>query len=97
MSAYLDQRVRDLQDEAAVAEARAEGRTVTVELSEPLAWLVRDLIGCQSLATRVQQFSGVGGGFNEDMARLGAVLGYRNDEASVSRWALRAAERLVRG
>lgn len=66
--------------------------TVKVELSQPLAWLIRDLIGLERFghkATHVYPPS-----FQEDMLRLNAALPYRENN-EVAEWAKRAAHRLM--
>lgn len=85
---YLETRARKLEVEAAALRAAQE--TVTVELSKPVAWLLRDLIGM-----------GVGLQLSipmrEDLLRLNKVLGARADlgaRAHVSHWSSAAAQEM---
>ena len=77
-------------DEIAAAW-RGTTETVTVELSATAAWLLRDLLGLQAIASRVPGNLSL----RDDVLRLNEVLGDRDRSKPLSDWSKRAASRLV--
>lgn len=95
LSASEMRHIDALRQSAAALEASPD--TVTVELSLPVAWLLRDMIGIGQLAARARVY----GPATEvpmvgDLSRLNRVLGPRIErEPHVSGWANLAAARVM--
>lgn len=85
MTNFDTQRAYDLRCEAeAIAQ---QDDLVTVQLSKPVAWVVRDLLGLTELIPAVR--------VKPDMLRLNAVLGIRDDDGPhVSGWSKKFVRRL---
>lgn len=85
-------RALQLRQEASALEGCE--RLVTVEISETLAWLVRDLIGIGHLNTRLRM------PLMADMHRINSALGYRSSldfkDDTLPSWSGLAALELVR-
>ncbi len=73
-------KIEKLRCEAAMLEAADQ--TVTVELSLPAAWLLRDMIGIHGLGNKT------GAPLMDDMLRINEAVGHRDlsTEPSVARW-----------
>lgn len=77
--------------EEIAAAWRGTNETVTVELSQTAAWLLRDLLGLHAISGRIPgQLS-----LRDDLGRLNDVLGYRDRSRPLSDWSKHAASQLV--
>lgn len=86
--------IEKLEDQ--VEALKVADELVTVRLSRPLAWLVRDLIGLCNFGRRIGGLTGAQLEFRQDMLRLNEALGCRDtsNRPTVMRWSRRAAETL---
>lgn len=86
MNIWEKKRIRKLENAAAALAAIDD--TVTVQISVPLAWLIRDWIGFGQFHRELPDVPQNKPGFMPDMERLNDVLGYRpaEDNPSVQRW-----------
>ena len=90
MNNFIEERARALEVEAAAL--RASQRKVTVELSLPIAWLLRDMIGLHGLGNKV------GVSTQADLDALNKAVGYRAESSSpphVSHWSGRQSGKVM--
>jgi hypothetical protein len=80
---------------AQAAALEAAQTTVPVQLSLPLVWLIRDMVGMERLSERSSLVGGYGAvGFRADLERLNAALGYREDK-EIAVWSAAASRKVV--